>query len=101
MIAQVSAPLHVLSLAIGAILISRRFKQDDNWHSIHSISLALSLIMLVLFMGVGITTASGLKFAGLGQRLFIVIALIWLSLTSAHLRSIATGLNVPVVRSAG
>lgn len=88
-IAQVSAPLHVLSLAIGAILISRGFRQDDNWRSFHSTSLPLSLIMLVLFIGVGITTARGLEFAGLGQRLFIAAALTWLSLTAARLRSIA------------
>jgi hypothetical protein len=65
-IAQVSAPLHVLSLAIGAILISRGFNKEDNWRSLHSISLILSLIMLVLFIGVGITTARGLDFAGIG-----------------------------------
>lgn len=101
MIAQINAPLHVLSLAIGAILISRRFKQDDNWRSLHTISLTLSLIMLVLFVAVGITTARGLEFAGLGQRLFIATALTWLSLTSARIRSIATGPNMLVGRNAG
>lgn len=101
MIAQINAPLHVLSLAIGAILISRRFKQDDNWRSLHRISLILSLIMLVLFIAVGITTARGVEFAGLGQRLFIATALTWLSLTSARLRSIAAGLNMLVAKNAG
>jgi hypothetical protein len=100
-IAQVSAPLHVLSLAIGAILLSRSFKQDKNWRSFYSTSLTLSVIMLVLFAAVGIASARGLEFAGLGQRLFIAAALTWLSLTSARLRSIAPRLNMLVGRNAG
>lgn len=100
-IASVNAPLHVLSLAIGAILISRRFKQDDNWRSLHGTMLTLSLIMLALFIGVGIATATGLEFAGLGQRLFIVIALTWLLLASARLRHISTGLNMSVGKDTG
>ena len=89
-ISQVNAPLHVLSLAIGAILVSRRFKQGDNWRSLHRSALILSVFMLVLFIVVAFTTATGSEFAGLGQRVFIVTALTWLLLIATRLRSIAT-----------
>lgn len=86
-IAQVNAPLHVLSLAVGAILISRLFKHDDQWRSLHGAALTLSLIMLILFIVVGITTATGAEIAGFGQRFFIAATLTWLSLTAARLRA--------------
>jgi len=89
-IAQVNAPLHVLSLAIGAILVSRRFKQDDHWRSLHGAALTLSLIMLALFIFVGFTAATGSEIAGLGQRFFIATTVTWLSLTAARLRANAT-----------
>jgi hypothetical protein len=92
---RINAPLHVASLAIGAFLVSWRFKQDDYWRSSSGILLILSIIMLVLFIGVGITTATGSVIAGIGQRLFIASALTWLSLTSARLRSISTALDTP------
>ena len=92
---RINAPLHVASLAIGTFLVSWRFKQDDYWRSSSGILLILSIIMLVLFIGVGITTTTVSEIAGLGQRLFIASALTWLSLTSARLRSISTELDKP------
>jgi drug/metabolite transporter superfamily protein YnfA len=90
-ISQVNAPLHVLSLAIGAILVSRHFKQDDNWSSLHRRALVLSVFMLALFIVVGFTTVTGSQFAGLGQRIFIATALTWLVLISTRLHFIAIG----------
>ena len=87
---QISAPLHILSLTIGAILISWRLKYDENWHSVQRILLAFSLLLLVLFIVVGITTATESDFAGFGQRIFIAGTLTWFSLILAHLRSLAT-----------
>jgi hypothetical protein len=98
---RINAPLHVASLAIGAFLVSWRFKQDDYWRSSSGILLILSIIMLVLFIGVGITTATGSVIGGIGQRLFIASALTWLSLTSARLRSISTELDTPDDMSKG
>jgi len=96
---QINGPLHVVSLVIGAILISWRLKQDDYWRSSYAMLLILSIIMVVLFIGVGIATATGSVIKGLGQRLFLASALTWLSLTSARLRSIATVQDKPVGRT--
>jgi hypothetical protein len=88
-IAQLNGPLHVLSLVIGAILISRRFQYDERWRQLYSPAFFLSLVMLVEFIGVFITLATQSGIAGLSQRIFIATTLAWLSLTGMFLRSSA------------
>lgn len=80
-IQRVNAPLHVLCLAAGAVLVSRGFKRDEMWRPIHSPALTLSLLMLAAFVAVAVLLATNSRFAGLGQRVFIVTFLTWFSLT--------------------
>jgi hypothetical protein len=90
-IAQLNGPFHVLSLVGGAILVSRRFKQDEKWRSFHRSALILSLVMLGAFIAAALTIATDSGIAGLGQRILVGTALTWLILTATRLRSIAIG----------
>lgn len=92
MIHRISGPVAFLSLAAGAILVSRRFKQDENWRSLHRSALILSWIMLAAFIMtfLNIITESG--FAGLFQRILLATVVTWFILVAVRLRYIATGL---------
>jgi len=76
-----------LSLIPAMILLSRRFKQDEEWRPFHRLALILSLIILATFIGFFLTSET--EFAGLSQRIFFATFLTWLLLTAAHLRFIA------------
>ena len=84
-IQRVNAPLHVLCLALGAVLVSTGFKRDEKWRPIHGSALTLSLLMLAAFVGVAVLLDTDSGFAGLGQRVFIVAFLTWFSLTALRL----------------
>lgn len=86
---RINGPLVFLSLTAGVLLVSRRFKQDEKWRSLHRPALILSLVMLVAFFGVPLAMATGLALAGLAQRIYLVIFVTWFLLTAAHLRSLA------------
>jgi bacteriorhodopsin len=87
----INGPLAFLSLTAGAILVSRRFEQDEKWRPFHRTALTLSLIMLAAFIAtfLNIVTESG--FAGLCQRMFLAAFVTWFFLTATRLRSIAAG----------
>jgi hypothetical protein len=91
--------IHILALilslpilSLGTILLSRRFKQDENWHPIHSMTLILAVVMCIasilfvptlLFPGLlGYTRYNPLVFVMIG----LVIGIIWLLLVTARLR---------------
>jgi hypothetical protein len=86
---RINGPLAFLSLTVGVILVSRRFKHDEQWRSFHRPALMLSLVMLTWFIAtpVSIATESGL--AGLCQRIFLATFVTWFVLTVARLRSVA------------
>jgi hypothetical protein len=86
---RINGPLAFLSLTAGAILVSRRFKHDEQWRPVHGSALILSLVMLTSFIAtpVSIATESGL--AGLCQRICLATFVTWFVLTAARLRSIA------------
>ena len=90
--------IHILALvlslpilSLGTLLLSRRFKQDNKWHSIHSISLILAVtlcISSILFFPT-LFFPSLLIFKTYGPLVFIfiglVIGIIWLLLITARL----------------
>jgi hypothetical protein len=92
---RINGPLTFLSLTAGTILVSRRFKQDENWRPFHRTALILSLTMVAVFIATFVNIATGSDFAGLCQRTFLAAFVTWFFLTAMRLRSIATG-SVPV-----
>jgi hypothetical protein len=88
---RIDGPLAFLSLTAGVILVSRRFKQDEQWHPFYRSALILSLVMLAAFIGTFLGFFTGLGFAGLSQRIFLAALVIWLLLMAARLRSVALG----------
>lgn len=93
MIAQINWPLHVLSLTIGAFLFSWRFKDDERWRPARRAALILSGGMVLLFLSVfaNMALAPNAGFAGLTQRLFIILTLAWSTLVGFNLRELSTG----------
>jgi Protein of unknown function (DUF998) len=92
---RINGPLAFLSLTAGAILVSQRFKHDEEWRPFHRTALILSLIMLALFIATLVNIVTGAGFAGLCQRIFLAAFATWFFLTATRLRSIAIE-DVPV-----
>jgi bacteriorhodopsin len=88
---RINGPLAFLSLTVSMILVSRRFKQDEQWRPLHRPALILSLIMLVEFLGVPLAIATESGFAGLAQRIYLVTFVTWFLLTATRLRTAALG----------
>jgi len=88
---QINGPLAFLSLTAGTILVSRRFKQAQQWRPLHRTALILSLVMLAVFIATFLNIATASGFAGLCQRIFLAVFATWFVLTAARLRSLATG----------
>ena len=86
---RINGPLAFLSLTAGTILVSRHFKQDQQWRPFHRTALILSLLMLAVFVATFLNIATGSGFAGLCQRMFLAAFVTWFVLTAAHLRSLA------------
>ena len=55
------------------------------WRPFHRVALTLSVLMLAAFVAVAVLLATNSEFAGLGQRVFIVVFLTWFSLTALRL----------------
>ncbi|MEX2537749.1 MAG: DUF998 domain-containing protein [Actinomycetota bacterium] len=83
---SINGPLTFLSLVIGTNLVSRGFKQDVRWSSIHRLASGLALFMIPAFVVGGLTAAreSG---AGIAQRVLIVTFASWFLLVAARLWS--------------
>lgn len=86
---RINGPLTFLSLTAGAVLVSRRFRQDEKWRAFSRFALPVSLVMLAEFFVSAVMIASGSGLPGLGQRILIATAVAWLFSTSARLRSAA------------
>jgi hypothetical membrane protein len=86
---SINGPLTFLSLVVGTNLVSRGFRQDEDWRPIYRLASALALLMIPEFVAGGLAAAreSG---AGVAQRILIVTFATWFLLTSTRLRSNAT-----------
>ena len=93
MIHQSTGPLTFLTLTLGMILLSWRFRQDAKWRPLYRTALALSLVMLVAFLATFIGFVTGAGFLGLTQRIALATAVTWMLLTAVHLRSLAPGFS--------
>jgi hypothetical protein len=76
------------SLALGAFLVSRRFKHDDRWRPVDRPAVVLSALMLAEFAAVGAAIASDSGLGGLGQRIMLITVLTWFYLVAGRLRSL-------------
>jgi hypothetical protein len=90
---RINGPLIFLCVTVGTILLSRRFKQDENWRLIYRPALRLSLVMLAAFLLTFLSFAAQLGFTGLMQRIHLVALVTWMLLTATRLRSIALQSN--------
>lgn len=88
---RINGPLAFLSVTVGAILVSWRFKQDATWRPFHRSALILSLVMLAAFVWGGLSIATESGFAGLAQRIDLAVLVTWMLLMAARLRSVALG----------
>jgi hypothetical protein len=91
----------LFSLSLAAILLSRRFKQDDNWQPVQRLAFLLALLMLassilVFLLGFFYTLPLISRLSDLGMHLdqvhmiFVgtVIGLLWLFLVAVRLQFI-------------
>ena len=84
---RINGPSIFLSLSIATVVISSRFRRDENWKPLYRSVFPLSLILLVLFFITGANVAAKTGFEGLCQRTFLVMFVTWFILTTLHLRS--------------
>lgn len=83
-LAQINGPLHIISLSVGALLVSWCFKDDEALRPARGSALILSGAMPVLFISTAV--AMPLNVAGLAQRIFVVLTLAWSTLVALKLR---------------
>lgn len=96
--------IHILSilwsffcLTLSTILLSRHFKQDENWHRFYCLALILALVTLAasLLFFYELLFPSDRLFDNLSPGIYIVTSLvtglIWLLLTAVRLRFVAVG----------
>jgi len=96
--------IHILSilwsffcLTLSTILLSRHFKQDENWHRFYCLALILALVTLAasLLFFYELLFPSNRLFDNLSPGIYIVTSLvtglIWLLLTAVRLRFVAVG----------
>jgi hypothetical protein len=86
---SINGPLTFLSLVVGVNLVSRGFREHENWRPIYRYASVLALLMIPMFVAGGVAAAreSG---AGIAQRILIVTFAAWFLITSGRLRSNAT-----------
>jgi len=86
---SINGPLTFLSLVVGINLVSRGFRQRENWRPIYRFASVLALLMIPVFVagGAAVARESG---AGIAQRVLILTFATWFLITSARLRANAT-----------
>jgi Protein of unknown function (DUF998) len=86
---QTDGPPTFLSLTIGMILVSWRFKHSEKWRPLYRPALVLSVVFLAAFLGTFLSFVTGTGLLGLAQRIALATAVIWMILVAARLRSAA------------
>jgi hypothetical protein len=84
---NIAGPLTFLSMSIGTILLSWRFKLDDHWQSLHRSALVLSLVIMVGFVATFLSFIMHSGLLGVLQRITLAAIITWILLAGAHLRS--------------
>jgi hypothetical protein len=88
-----AGPLTFLSLTAGIVLVSRRFRHDAAWQTLHRPAQVLAGLLLVAFFGVPLSLATGAEAAGLAQRVYLMMFAAWFGLTALRLRSATAQAN--------
>jgi len=83
---SINGPLVFLSLIVGTNLVSRGFKHDVRWRSIHRVASVLALVMIVEFVAGGMAAARETG-AGIAQRILVVTLATWFVVTALRLRA--------------
>jgi hypothetical protein len=84
-----SGPLAFLSVTIGVLLVSGRFKRDTRWRPFHRIALMLSLVLLVGYIATFLSFVTQSGYLGITQRITLAALVTWMLLTAARLRSLS------------
>lgn len=86
--------IHVLSATIAsacfpfaALLLAKSFQKDERWQVFHQPAYVLALVNLAACVSFFIISGVSIEFFGIAQKIFAVLALIWLLLTAIHLYS--------------
>lgn len=89
--------IHILASVSGFLcllgamfLLSRRFKKDEQWQSFSRPSAALARAALLAFIVFLVIQAMALPIGGIAQRMLIATFLLWILLTAARLRALAS-----------
>jgi hypothetical protein len=64
-----------------------RFRRDERWKKYYRSSLLLSVIIMLAFLGFIASIVTEFPFIGLMQRIFILLVLIWLVITSRRIQT--------------
>jgi hypothetical protein len=84
---SINGPVGFLSLSLGMVLISRRFKHDVAWRPIQRPAVLLALGNLATFLAFPLLNATGTGLLGLAQRIALALIVAWYLLTASRLRS--------------
>jgi hypothetical protein len=86
--------IHVLSATIAsvcfpfaALLLAKSFQKDERWQVFHRPAYVLAWVNLAACMSFFIISGVSIELFGIAQKIFAVLALIWLLLTAIQLRS--------------
>jgi hypothetical protein len=81
--------IHVLSATIAsvcfpfaALLLAKSFQKDERWQVFHRPAYVLALANLVACASFFIVSAVSIELFGIAQKIFAVLALVWLLLTA-------------------
>ena len=80
-----AAFLSFLAVIAASFVLSSEFSLDAQWQTIYSLSIILAVLITVTFIVSIYTLLVQQKFAGLGQRIFIISVLSWLLIIATQL----------------
>jgi uncharacterized membrane protein len=72
---------------IAAFLLANCFKTDVHWQAFQRSAFSLALAMVMALLLYGLLALIG--WIGIGQRIYLIVSLVWLFLMAIRLRSIA------------
>jgi hypothetical protein len=84
-----------LGAALGLIVVSRRMAADPRWRAVAGFTAGSGLVMLVLFVALGLyavpENAPLHQWAGLGQRLIVIIWFVCTMVDAVRLLRVSRG----------